>query len=495
MVCSGAVALIRLSRHRLRGLLWLLAGGQRHHRARRSGAEAWRASPDRLGDIARSQMTVVLFDHAGVAMPEVLGNDDQRHPVHDRQARPSMAQPVERDRRPDLGAPDGLVHRPALVGWLPLAAVGTLEHEFTAAAAGAVLKEEFGTLRRQHDVARLAALGLANGDGAGVGIEVVHFEARKLRIPTAGLQCRTHQRPEIRLTGIEQAFRFRHRKITDTRRLHALVRLQLAIPGVTIVDVTFVIGVVERRLQHRQHAIGAGPPRPHFVVSARCVPILRLAGLGAALRRRCRHGRVPFPQALGSEFGDHRVTKHRHDVHIAATDDVADRLPHGALVLDVELHRLPNRDALDLVIAAVGRRHHGAGLGFGLLEVEHGKAIGVVGVVGHTECLHSILAIADVAPQHPASRGRTLPALIAEVHPTPHQGLPMRLAAALEAAAGRPAGHFGVLYGAGRGSLPNQFATKDGPKIEAIRDRLSSFAVVVNVGLTGVFTSAVVRRR
>ena len=50
---------------------------------------------DRITHIASRQMSVVLFDHAGVGMAEVTGYYHQRHPVHHHQRCIGMAQRVE----------------------------------------------------------------------------------------------------------------------------------------------------------------------------------------------------------------------------------------------------------------------------------------------------------------------------------------------------------------------------------------------------------------
>src|ERR1700730_4549114 len=53
--------------------------------------------PDRIGNIRRCQMTVVLLDHAGVAMTEIFCNNQERYAVHHGMARPSMAESVKID--------------------------------------------------------------------------------------------------------------------------------------------------------------------------------------------------------------------------------------------------------------------------------------------------------------------------------------------------------------------------------------------------------------
>ena len=122
-------------------------------------------------------------------------------------------------------------------------------------------------------------------------------------------------------------------------------------------------------------------------------------------------------------------------MHGAAADGVLNGLPFVVLELDVAIHGLAHGEALDRA-AAVRRRDHGAGLGGGLLERQHLQAIRRDRVVGEPQRGHTVLAVADVAPQHPASGRIALPALPAEMDPAVDQRLPMRLAAALEPTAG-----------------------------------------------------------
>jgi hypothetical protein len=54
--------------------------GKRHDVSRLADAERL-GGADRLAHVARRQMAVMLFDHAGVSMAEVAGNDHQRRAV------------------------------------------------------------------------------------------------------------------------------------------------------------------------------------------------------------------------------------------------------------------------------------------------------------------------------------------------------------------------------------------------------------------------------
>ena len=45
-------------------------------------AETWRTGSNGLGNVGRGQMTIVFFNHARVAMAEILRHDKQRDARH-----------------------------------------------------------------------------------------------------------------------------------------------------------------------------------------------------------------------------------------------------------------------------------------------------------------------------------------------------------------------------------------------------------------------------
>jgi hypothetical protein len=107
------------------------------------------------------------------------------------------------------------------------------------------------------------------------------------------------------------------------------------------------------------------------------------ATLGAALRRGRGHGGQPPAQLLSSQLAHHEVTERWENLHLAAADQVADRLSILVLVVDVAVHGLPHGEADDRLIAvAIWTRDHRVPLGLGLLEAEHVGTIGAGGVIG-----------------------------------------------------------------------------------------------------------------
>lgn len=64
-------------------------------------------------------MTVVLFHHPRISVPQVLCHHQKRHSIHDGKACPSVPKTMETDRRNDLGVLASFVHRPELMRFLP----------------------------------------------------------------------------------------------------------------------------------------------------------------------------------------------------------------------------------------------------------------------------------------------------------------------------------------------------------------------------------------
>ena len=107
-----------------------------------------------------------------------------------------VPQHVKTDGGLDPGPPAGLGQRPGLVRrppWLPIVAQSRRKTKSPLArAAVASVKIEPAFLGQDH-VARLAALGFAHCDCAGVAVEVRSLECSKLPITAAGQQCRAHE--------------------------------------------------------------------------------------------------------------------------------------------------------------------------------------------------------------------------------------------------------------------------------------------------------------
>ena len=94
------------------------------------------------------------------------------------------------------------------------------------------MAEECSALLRQHHMARLAALALPDRQCAGVGIEVAHFQPRKLAVAAAGFQAGTHQRAKIWFARVDEPLCLCDCEIAHTRHLDLLEWSKSAAPGV-----------------------------------------------------------------------------------------------------------------------------------------------------------------------------------------------------------------------------------------------------------------------
>ena len=98
-----------------------------------------------------------------------------------------MAQRVKADRRRDLGPRARKGHAPDLVRLEPCAAVRAGENASRAFAACREPVEEGGAFLGQNDMPSLAALALADREGASVGIVVMNLNPAELAVPRARL--------------------------------------------------------------------------------------------------------------------------------------------------------------------------------------------------------------------------------------------------------------------------------------------------------------------
>ena len=64
-------------------------------------AKRRKMSADRVGDVRRRQMRVVLFGHPRIGMTKLLGDDAHRHASHGERRPISVAEHMERNRRFD----------------------------------------------------------------------------------------------------------------------------------------------------------------------------------------------------------------------------------------------------------------------------------------------------------------------------------------------------------------------------------------------------------
>ena len=84
---------------------------------------------DGLRNVARCEMGIMLFGHAGVGMAELGGNDAHRHPAHREMRAMGVAQDVKGDGGRDAGPGACLIQRPLLLRGAPGFSVGAQENQ------------------------------------------------------------------------------------------------------------------------------------------------------------------------------------------------------------------------------------------------------------------------------------------------------------------------------------------------------------------------------
>ena len=104
-------------------------------------AKRWEMRADRVGDVGRRKVRIVLFRHARVGMAKLFGNDAHRNTLHGECRAVGMAKHMERDFRLDLRSPASFPHRPQLVRLSPHATVGAGENRIAAKLARCQVSE------------------------------------------------------------------------------------------------------------------------------------------------------------------------------------------------------------------------------------------------------------------------------------------------------------------------------------------------------------------
>jgi hypothetical protein len=151
-------------------------------------------------------MAVVLFNHPGVRVPKILCHDEQRHPSHDCETGPRVAQPVEADRGVDLGSLDCFRHWAYLLRFAPITP-GVQEDQFVARTAGTHHPEKLRALVGQCNVIFLfvaVSLSCPDADGSHVRIKIGYDELRQLAVPRASLKRSLHEGTKIGIARVDQ---------------------------------------------------------------------------------------------------------------------------------------------------------------------------------------------------------------------------------------------------------------------------------------------------
>lgn len=163
-------------------------------------------------------MSIVLFDHPCVGVPQILGDDEKGYAVHRGETCPGVSQRMKVDRGLDLGVPAGLDDRVQLMALAPGPPVGLEEHQLAPQATSAELCKEGCTLIGQDDMARLAGLADTDRDGAGIPVEVINPKTNELAITGTGFQGRPNQLSKRGVATTQQTLTLGKREIAEKQK-------------------------------------------------------------------------------------------------------------------------------------------------------------------------------------------------------------------------------------------------------------------------------------
>ena len=170
-----------------------------------------------------------------------------------------------------------------LLGPLPDAPVRSQEHRLGSAAPEDELFKMLRGLVGERDVARFAALALADMDRAHREIDVCDLEPDELPVTRSCEDCGSHERPELRIAGVDEPLAFGAAEIPNAGDVDAAEGRHTA-PGLVGGDAVFGKAVVQRRLEDGEHAVGPGPPPAHGFGIRRIEPRLLRAGCDSGCR-------------------------------------------------------------------------------------------------------------------------------------------------------------------------------------------------------------------
>src|SRR6266478_5624783 len=135
-----------------------MAGPKHRYGSTARNSEVGKICTDRIGDVARSKMGVMLLRHTCVGVAELRGNDAHRHAAHGKRRTVRMTEDMETDRRGNAGSAACLDKGALLMRGPPRPAIAAVEYERVARAAGCKGVEQSVPFIRQHHVTLLSSL-------------------------------------------------------------------------------------------------------------------------------------------------------------------------------------------------------------------------------------------------------------------------------------------------------------------------------------------------
>jgi hypothetical protein len=129
-------------------------------------------------------MSVVLFRHSRVRVPELRGYYTHWNTAHGERARIGVAQNVKSGGWLDLSPHARVIERPPLMGLSPGLAVVASKEELNSPLTGSESVKQRNALVCERYVTRLSGFRLAYRDRSSVRIEVARPHPRELAVST-----------------------------------------------------------------------------------------------------------------------------------------------------------------------------------------------------------------------------------------------------------------------------------------------------------------------
>ena len=148
-------------------------GNSEQRRVCRS-VQSWETRPNRVGDVVRREMRVMLLGHSGVRMAKVGRYHLQWRAGRYQVGSIGVAEHVKRSRWRDMRGPAGVSEWSLRMRFPPPLAVRALKHQGIARFSHCEPTKKDDPVIGQNDVTRLPALGGSDGDRAGFALEIVH---------------------------------------------------------------------------------------------------------------------------------------------------------------------------------------------------------------------------------------------------------------------------------------------------------------------------------
>jgi hypothetical protein len=218
----------------------------------------------------------MLLNHAGVNVTELSGDHAHRSSGHCEVRGVRVPEHVKRGGRRNARRLARGGYWALLMRGAPRLAIIAQEDVCVGAVRGPAC-EQLTSVVSQHDVARLATLGLPNRQCAGVWIEIAAFAAGQLGIATRSQKRGLHQLAEVCWTRADKPLRFVGGQIADHRFVDAFEGGDLApgsVGGYSARAESTVEGGLQLCLRSKGNLLGWVPAEAPFHLGADVIAVM-----------------------------------------------------------------------------------------------------------------------------------------------------------------------------------------------------------------------------